>query len=517
MVAIDYSSNMGPADELQTASDVQAIADASIAALEVASYTVESRQLDATLSPTLTTGKKYILMDTSALHANFGTISGVANFDIVNYTGSAWEIFFDASLRGEGSGAYVKDENKDYKYNGSDWVTLKSLILGEDPSLENVLDTQVDATLDPGTPTEGDRYLITDSTALHANFSSPTVSDDDILEYIDGAFEVTFDASAKGEGFYVWDETANGRFLYNGSAWVSTDSVIDHTDLLNIGTKSHATIDTEVGANTTHSGGDGSDHADVATNTTHSGGDGSDHADVATNTTHISSDGKDHSDVVLNNTHRTSNGSDHSYIDQDVTAGATAEFGTINGGTGSGDDLTLESTTHATKGTVIIQSPIDLSDADAGQIIFPATQNPSADPNTMDDWETGSFTPTILGSTGGSGQAYSTQIGFYHKMGDTVHFKLYVVATTLGTITGAVGIGGLPFTSDSTASTFSSVNCGYGLNLNITAGNSIGGFVSPNTTQIDCWKWSATGGTTTLAVTEVTGTASFLFNGFYTI
>lgn len=49
------------------------------------------------------------------------------------------------------------------------------------------------------------------------------------------------------------------------------DPDISHLNIANIGSKSHATLDTEVGANTTHSTGAGSDHANVATNTTHSG------------------------------------------------------------------------------------------------------------------------------------------------------------------------------------------------------------------------------------------------------
>ena len=69
-----------------------------------------------------------------------------------------------------------------------------------------------------------------------------------------------------------------------------------------------------VPANTTHSTGDGSDHADVATNTTHSTGDGSDHADVATNTTHSTGDGSDHADVATNTTHSTGDGSDHADV-----------------------------------------------------------------------------------------------------------------------------------------------------------------------------------------------------------
>jgi hypothetical protein len=49
-------------------------------------------------------------------------------------------------------------------------------------------------------------------------------------------------------------------------------------------TKIPVASSTIVAANTAHSSGDGSDHANVATNTAHSTGDGSDHSAVAANT-----------------------------------------------------------------------------------------------------------------------------------------------------------------------------------------------------------------------------------------
>src|SRR5690348_8218660 len=77
---------------------------------------------------------------------------------------------------------------------------------------------------------------------------------------------------------------------------------------------------------------------------------------------------------------------------------------------------------------------------------FPATQADQSDVNTLDDYEEGTFTPTITGSTSASGQVYSLQVGFYTKIGRLVHFSLQVQLSTLGTITGSVRIGGLPFT-----------------------------------------------------------------------
>ena len=89
---------------------------------------------------------------------------------------------------------------------------------------------------------------------------------------------------------------------------------------------------------------------------------------------------------------------------------------------------------------------LDLSAATAGQIKFPATQNASADANTLDDYEEGTFTPVISGtSTAGTG-TYTVQNGVYVKIGKMVQYQIYVILTA-HTGTGDIAIGGLPFAS----------------------------------------------------------------------
>jgi len=78
----------------------------------------------------------------------------------------------------------------------------------------------------------------------------------------------------------------------------------------------------DVATNSAHSSGSGSDHADVATNSAHSSGSGSDHAAVATNSAHSSGDGSDHADVVLNNAHRAASGNPHGADSGDIPEGS---------------------------------------------------------------------------------------------------------------------------------------------------------------------------------------------------
>ena len=93
----------------------------------------------------------------------------------------------------------------------------------------------------------------------------------------------------------------------------------------------------------------------------------------------------------------------------------------------------------------------------SGQITFPATQNASSNANTLDDYEEGTWTPTFGGTTSESGQVYSSQAGFYVKVGRRVDLYFALPLSTLGTITGSVRIEGLPFVADAT-STFRAVS-----------------------------------------------------------
>lgn len=83
-------------------------------------------QEDATLDPgaTPTLGDRYIIRDAAALHANFGTITGVADDDIVEYDGTDFVVERDVSVDGEGSAVYDKTSNSTFAYNGTAWVPI---------------------------------------------------------------------------------------------------------------------------------------------------------------------------------------------------------------------------------------------------------------------------------------------------------------------------------------------------------------------------------------------------------
>lgn len=76
-----------------------------------------------------------------------------------------------------------------------------------------------------------------------------------------------------------------------------------------------------------------------------------------------------------------------------------------------------------------------------GQVAFPATQVPSADANTLDDYEEGTFTPNVGGTA-----TYTTQVGHYTKIGRLVHIDGEIAINVLGTGS-TTTISGLPFSA----------------------------------------------------------------------
>jgi|21_taG_2_1085346.scaffolds.fasta_scaffold00662_5 hypothetical protein len=73
----------------------------------------------------------------------------------------------------------------------------------------------------------------------------------------------------------------------------------------------------------------------------------------------------------------------------------------------------------------------------------------NTDANTLDDYEEGTFTPTITFGGGTTGMSYGARIGYYTKIGQLVNFALQIRFTAKGSSSGDVRVGGLPFTAKS--------------------------------------------------------------------
>lgn len=100
-------------------------------------------------------------------------------------------------------------------------------------------------------------------------------------------------------------------------------------------------------------------------------------------------------------------------------------------------------------------------------LAFPATQVASANANTLDDYEEGTWTPTITFATPGDlSVVYTVQQGSYTKVGHLVRADFYVDTSTFTytTASGVFRVAGLPFTSGATY-----YNFGFGQHTDINA------------------------------------------------
>lgn len=105
-----------------------------------------------------------------------------------------------------------------------------------------------------------------------------------------------------------------------------------------------------------------------------------------------------------------------------VRGGATKLTATA---TGVGVTGAIAATTTGKVGTTLGVGNATPAASGAG-ITFPSTQSASTDPNTLDDYEEGTFTPTLIGSTGAGVGTYTAQTGRYTKIGRIVYFTLNI-------------------------------------------------------------------------------------------
>jgi hypothetical protein len=155
--------------------------------------------------------------------------------------------------------------------------------------------------------------------------------------------------------------------------------------------------------------------------------------------------------------------------------------------------------------------------ASGAGITFPATASASSDANTLDDYEEGTWSPVLSAGGNNATMNSSGNTGRYTKVGDIVHIRGYVAITSKGSMSGSVILNGLPFTVASGNSNYSGTSFGYGENLAVTAGQSICGYVTPTTTDMNIQLWDVSTGTSPLLASEITNTFNFILDVSYSV
>ena len=134
--------------------------------------------------------------------------------------------------------------------------------------------------------------------------------------------------------------------------------------------------------------------------------------------------------------------------------------------------------------------------------------------NALNDYEEGTFTPALTDNSGRAGTG-ATQVGIYVKVGDLVHIQGRVSISSLASMNGVVNLTGMPFTSNSTSNSHASLNFGQASGLNISAGVSLCGIFSTNSTACEVQAFDVTTGSTGLTHTELSADGNMIFSGTY--
>ena len=183
-------------------------------------------------------------------------------------------------------------------------------------------------------------------------------------------------------------------------------------------------------------------------------------------------------------------------------------------------DTGISDSSDATAITITSGEDIDI---EAGDIFFSTAGKginlgvtSNTDSNTLDDYEEGAFTPTVVSSS--FTPSYNHQFGFYTKIGNKVTFEIYLaISSASGTTTNACTFGGLPFTSynGSTASRYAGVaTVGSWYNGVVAQQGVPHMYISPNDTGIICVYWNGSTGVQMVGG-DVDGNSFLYFGGFY--
>ena len=170
----------------------------------------------------------------------------------------------------------------------------------------------------------------------------------------------------------------------------------------------------------------------------------------------------------------------------------TLVFKTTKAGA-AGDD----GNTHSPKTRMTIDEDGDVNISDGNLVVasghgidFSATANGTTSSSELfDDYEEGSWTPSITLGGGSTGMTYSRQEGHYTKIGRQVFAQFRITLTNKGTSTGQLRINGLPFTS---ANVFTSTGIDgqvhiahdNGFNAGNVSNNAVAGYVEGGTTYL---------------------------------
>jgi len=161
---------------------------------------------------------------------------------------------------------------------------------------------------------------------------------------------------------------------------------------------------------------------------------------------------------------------------------------------GDGSALTGIAVTSVTGNLTVTSGNLILSSGNG--IDFSATSNSSGTMTSelLDDYEEGTFSPSVEGSSTAGTVSYTVRNGKYTKIGNLVHVEIYVNYSS-GTGTGSLLIRGLPFTVETANVTFPALSIAFLNGITLSANHTPLFIFSSNNSYIYNYQIPSGGGT----------------------
>ncbi len=154
----------------------------------------------------------------------------------------------------------------------------------------------------------------------------------------------------------------------------------------------------------------------------------------------------------------------------------------------------------------------------ANGIKFPATQVPSSDANTLDDYEEGTWTPTVVGNSTAGTDTPSSLRAYYTKVGNQVTLYCGMSFSAASGGSGYAQIGGIPFAYKSSSAAIGSV---FTNSFNFTSSTPativIGNTTSASSTTLYIAEVVDNGGANDAPVSGISTSTQIFFTLTYTV
>lgn len=133
--------------------------------------------------------------------------------------------------------------------------------------------------------------------------------------------------------------------------------------------------------------------------------------------------------------------------------------------------------------------------------------------NTLSDYEFGTWTPTVIGTSSAGSGTYLAQNGRYTKIGNVVTATAYL-NWTAHTGTGNMQFSGLPFTVLNATNVFYGVSFGLVRNVTLTASNLMTAYAIFNQTTIGVEQYPIGGGNATAVALDTSAEIMYTITYF---